>query len=132
MKTQSPFSSDEQLYILANHWKEDLAFYEEELIFLKHLVEKDQKSAQKPDQQESLTLLHAQVSAMQLEVYAMGTQLQSHLTDYADLEMKVLDQNEKSFREGHAKIEPKYAQLVKDYRALKRTIFEISKAIMKG
>jgi hypothetical protein len=119
-------ATDEQLYYMAEHWRDDLAFFKDEIHFFHELMDMLNVGGVAPGKKlkESLTDLH-------LHREALAAKINVHLHDYALLEQDVLAGEEWRFRKVHSQAEKEFADFWKSFRLVKADIFTVAGAAMK-
>ena len=120
----------QQLHTLSEHWQSELSFFNDEIRFLKDLINKYfvwLVSDEKIDTLRELSngLIRAEKTHDQL-----SKRLQKHLVHLADLIENAFSHDEQVFREEHVRLEDHISEFAEDFKILKKDIFtSTSKAI---
>ncbi len=118
-------------YVLAEHWKSDLEFYNDELDFLTVLINKnfmyliDKKEY--PHTKKIVVRLKESVDVCEELLQETATYM-ANLRFLLAEEMKIMDFDQ---QKDHVKLEAKIALLVRTCRSVKQEVFTLAKKVME-
>jgi hypothetical protein len=122
----------QQFFVLAEHWQSDLKFFADELQFLKNIIDKyfiwltDEKNVA-DTQHLTADLINLEKSRAYIE-----QKVENHLKDLASLIKHAVSQTAQNNKDEHGELQIALAVFVKDFRQMKRRIFEVTKRVMES
>lgn len=129
---ENPVYNDEikTLYVVAEYWQSDLKFFDNELRFLRSLIDKyypqfvDNKNINKTSE------IAARLTQIDKNREELGQKVNGHLKQMTN---SVKFQSGKSdYRETHGKLETATAEFLKKFREVKKQVFELTENIMES
>lgn len=122
----------QQLYVLTEHWQKDMEFYKDELRFLYKLV--DKYFIWLVDD-EHIRMVQNIVNEIRLDE-RKGNEIREaiklHLRHLESLMQNAFSQDEQKFRDEHSELEDALAQYAKDFRDIKKTVFQATELVMES
>lgn len=121
-----------ELYILTNHWKSDLLFYKDDLMFLHHLIDKyfiwiTQKDNLKEVQKVGTGILQ---DTKQCE--SLLKKVAVHLSHLGNLIEEPFKKNSGEFRDEHQELEDEITIFVKTVRQNRKELFAITAHVLES
>jgi len=120
----------QQLYLLTEHWKSDLSFYEDDIKFMRNLIDKYFIWI---SQKKHIDMVREiEVSLLKIDEQC-GTLLQranKHLHHLAELIDNPFAYDSHKFRTEHAQLEDDLATFVKDFRSNRKEVFTVTDYLM--
>ncbi len=120
------------LYILTEHWQSDLRFFEDELRFLRDLIDKyffrliDEANMEK-------TRKHVtRLAKLETQRAILSRSVTRHLQHLANFLENPFPYNTQSYRDEHAKLEIGVVEYLKNFRQMKRDIFGLLNTVMES
>ena len=134
MTTASGYEENawQQFFVLAEHWQSDLKFFADELQFLKSIIDKyfiwltDEKNLA-DTQRLTATLINLEKSRVHIE-----QKVESHLKNLVTLIKDGILQDAQNCKDEHGELQIGLTALVKDFRQIKKEIFELTKRVMES
>lgn len=121
----------EQLYVLSEHWQSDMAFYKDELKFLRNLIDKYFLWLVLEENISKANALTVDIKKAQLEEEWLDQAIIRHMSHIADIVKNEFPKDEKAFRDEHTLLEDKMVDFVQLYRKLKSEVFTVTEYIME-
>lgn len=124
-------ASLDELYVLTEHWKNELDFFKDEIHFLKDLIGKyfimltKQESIDKV--QEDVGRLHN----LTVRVDALEDKCKKHMDQIEQLQENPFSHDEQKFRNDHLLLEEELAKFVNDARDEKRVLFKVTEHVIE-
>lgn len=120
----------EELYVLTSHWKRDLEFYKNDLLFLKRLIDKYFIWI---TQEKNLEAVQNRAKSIR-ELLAMCKdllqQVKLHLSAIGKLLENKNSTDTKAFRLEHQGLEDNIAAFMKSFRKTKKEVFKITEMVI--
>ena len=118
------------LHTLSLHWKSDLAFYMDELRFLRKLIDKYFVWLMEDESVKSTQDLLNRLTKIHYRAEDIVSSIEKHVKHIVK-EMKFpLVKNDSTFRKEHAELENLVTTFLKDFRQLKKEVFELTENVM--
>jgi len=122
----------QQLYVLTEHWKSDLEFYNDDLKFLHHLIDKYFMWMSKKENIDMVRDIEIGLLEMDNESSMLIQQVNKHLHHLVELIDKSFAYDSHKFRTEHEQLEDDLAQFVKDFRKNRKEVFTITEHVIDG
>lgn len=122
----------QQMFIVSEHWRSDLEFLNDELSFMRKLIDRylmwliDEKNI--TDTRKQL----AELSGFEKRHKAISEDLAKHLGRLTNLIENPFSHNAQDCKDAHVTIEAMVAALVKDFRVIKKAVFVLTEKIMES
>lgn len=120
------------LFVLTEHWRSDMDFFRDELRFIENLLAKYFIQLLNKRSLVKLQNLDVAISKLSKDRRAISSRIKKHLTDLGLLMETTFNLKEQQFRDEHAVLEEDIAAFAKNFRKLKKAVFEVSELAMKG
>lgn len=118
------------LHTLSLHWKSDMAFYIDELRFLKKLIDKYFIWLMKNESIETTQDLLNRLTKIHYRAEDLVSTIDKQL-NYIVKEIKYpLVHNDTSFRKQHAELEDLITDFLKDFRPIKQEVFALAENVL--
>ncbi|WP_276391601.1 hypothetical protein [Eudoraea chungangensis] len=128
--TNRETSSWKELYILSDHWKSDMEFYQDDLRFLHHLIDKYIIWITKD---KNLKLVEELRNHL-LELRTDSTELLEKITDHRTEIGRIIDKTsnikESYITKEHHQLEKGIADFVKAFRENRKSVFQITEYVI--
>lgn len=121
----------EQLYILCEHWQKEIAFYKDELRFLRRLISKYFLWLENEENIAKANALIVDIKKTEQETEWIDQAIQRHMSHISDLMQNAFSRDEEEFREDHTELEEKMTNYLQLFRKLKSEVFAVSEFIME-
>lgn len=125
-------ASWEQLYIITDHWKSDLYFYNDETNFLKHLLSKYSIWLTQNANIENVNVVSEKLHVCERFKNDLLETIAKHMKHIKNMVENPFVHNELAFREEHAQLEEDVADYVKSHREVKKEIFSITEKVIES
>ena len=121
-----------KLFALTGHWQSDLQFFSDELDFLRTLVDKHFSTLMREEHIESTKSTVSQLGKLENRRSNFEQKISRHYHHLAALIEDPFPHDAQTYREEHQKLEAAMADFVKDFRQVKRAVFQLTKEVMDG
>lgn len=122
----------QSLYIVAEHWQSDLKFYDDEIQFLRKLVDRYFMWLTDDQNIDKTRAVASDLIGLEKRKNDITRQVEGHLKDLASMVKKESIENLDRHKDEHAELEESMARLMKDFRRIKKGIFQLTEAIMES
>lgn len=122
----------QQLFLLTEHWQNDVAFYKDEFRFLYKLIDRYYIWLTNDEHIEAVRKMVKTVVDVQHELTALSIELSSHLIAIGKRIDKSNAAAELVLREEHAQLEMKVGQFYRNFRMVKKEIFTITELVIES
>ncbi|RPD90779.1 hypothetical protein EGM88_15295 [Aureibaculum marinum] len=119
-----------QLFILTEYWKSDLLFYQDDLKFLHHLIDKYFLLISKKDNVDKVLEIEVNLLNVDKQCASLLKKTNKHLQYLAELIDNPFAYDAHKFKIEHEILEDSLAQFVKDFRNNRKEVFRITEYIM--
>ncbi|MGO4919587.1 hypothetical protein [Maribacter spongiicola] len=120
------------LYALTEHWKSDMAFYNEDLKFLHHLIDKYFMWIAKKDNIDMVREIEVSLIDTDKKCDTLAKQIDRHLHHLAELIDNPFAYDSHTFRTEHEQLEDDLTLFVKQFRANRKEVFAITEHVING
>jgi hypothetical protein len=120
-----------ELHALTSHWKSDMIFFGDELHFIDLLFDKYFTSLVDPDHLETTKTVATRVSDIKKTCDALYQKVLMHLQHIENLMVNPFSLNAAAFREEHATLEDELVAFIKNFKEVKRVLFELAERVVK-
>lgn len=120
----------QQLYVLTEHWKSDLEFYNTDLKFFHHLIDKYFMWISKKENIDMVREIEIGLLEMDNQSSMLLQQVNKHLHHLAELAANSFAYDSHKFRTEHEKLEDELSSFVKDFRKNRKEVFTITEHVM--
>ncbi|NND16374.1 MAG: hypothetical protein HKN89_08625 [Eudoraea sp.] len=121
----------EQLYVLCEHWRDDMGFYLDELKFFQKLINKYFLWLAKDENVAKAEAIFVDVKKGTLEAKWLEGAICEHMRHISDLMKNAFSRDAQEFRQDHAVLEDKMVEFTKLFRKLKAEVFAVTEYIME-
>jgi len=121
----------EQLYVLSEHWRDDMGFYLDELKFFRNLINKYFLWLSKDENVAKAEAIFADVKKATQEANWLEEAIITHMRHISDLLKNAFSLDAAEFREEHGLLEDKMVDFTKLFRKLKSEVFAVTEYIME-
>jgi hypothetical protein len=122
----------QNLYLLTEHWKSDLLFYQDDLRFLHKLIDRYFLWISKKGNIDMVRDIEVSLLEVDKQCASLLKRTNKHLQSIAELIDNPYVDNSTQFRAEHETLEEAYTQFVKDFRKNRKDVFEITEYIIDG
>ena len=120
----------QEIYILTEHWKNDLEFYRDDLRFLQHLIDKYFIWMTQKENLDEVRDIETDLIEIDRKCYQLLKKTNKHLTNLADLIDDPFKYDSHKFRTEHEELEDSIADFVKSFRSNRKKVFAITEHVM--
>jgi len=121
----------EQLYVLSEHWRDDMGFYLDELKFFRKLINKYFLWLAKDENIVKAEAIFVDVKKATDEAKWLENAITEHMRHISDLMKNAFSRDATEFRDDHAILEDKMVEFTKLFRKLKAEVFAVTEYIME-
>lgn len=121
----------EELYLLTEHWKSDIEFFEGELRFLRTLVDKYFIWLIKDENIGAVQSIANQLAKADQKTIDITAKINKHLVHIEDLIQNAFSHDDEEFRNEHLELENQFAEFVKSFRKTKSQTFAITEHVIE-
>lgn len=125
-------SNWQQLYVLTEHWKSDLEFYNDDLKFLHRLIDKYFIWMSKKENIDLVRDIEIGLLEMDNQSSMLLQEVNKHIHHLAELIDNPLAYDSQIFRTEHEKLEDDLAAFVKDFRKNRKEVFMVTEHVIDG
>jgi len=122
----------QELNVLTEHWKSDLLFYKDDLKFLDHLIDKYFIWISKKEDFNLVKSIEVGIVETSKNCSSLLQRVNKHLVDIAALIVNPFKYNSQQFREEHQLLEDDISAFVKDFRANRKEVFEVTEHVIES
>ncbi|ETN94920.1 hypothetical protein [Zhouia amylolytica] len=125
-----PKANWEELFVLTEHWQSDLEFYQDDLKFLNHLIDKyfiwltDKKHIDK------VRDLEVNLLEITKKCESLLGQTSKHLTHIEEIMSDPFTYDAQKFREEHQLLEDAISDFIKQFRKSRKAAFAITEYVI--
>ena len=123
-------SSWEELYILSNHWKSDMEFYQDDLKFLYHLVDKYIIWITKDKNLKLVEEIKNRLFELKSNSIQLLEKVNSHRLDIGHIIDGTSHIKESYIKKEHQELQLNMSDFVKDFRDNRKNVFRITEYII--
>ena len=122
----------EELYVLTKHWKTDLLFYKDDLIFLDELIDNYLLWISKEENLEAAKNTGKSMAEITEKCEVLLERVQQHLRHLSNLIINPFAYNSQKFREEHQQLEDDFTEFIKTFRVVKKAVFKLTKHLVES
>jgi len=119
-----------ELYVLTEHWKSDLEFYNDDLKFLHHLIDKYFMWISKKENIDMVRQIEVGLVEMDNQSSKLLQHVNTNLHHLAELMDNPFAYDSNKFRTEHQQIEDDLASFVKSFRKNRKAVFSITEHVI--
>lgn len=120
----------EELYVLTQHWKNDLEFYKEDLRFLHRLIDKYFIWITREENSDAVRKIADSLQKVNDKCRDLLEKTSRHLSRLGDFVKESGSAGERLFRIEHEHLEDEIADFVKLFRKNRRDVFSITEHVV--
>ena len=120
----------EELYALAKHWQSDMAFYHDEMRFLRNLIDRYFIWMIKDDNINKVQTIINKLIKLEKRQDAIIEKIHLHLSHLQELIKKTSILDELRFRNEHMGLEDDMVNYMKAFNEIKKEVFTITEMVM--
>jgi hypothetical protein len=120
----------QELYILTDHWKSDLAFYKDDLRFLHHLIDKYIIWITKDENLNMVQDIKKNLFEIQSKSADLIKEVNIHLGNLGLMVENPVQSSNPQFLKDHGVLEEKISNFVKLFRSNRKEVFNITEYII--
>lgn len=120
----------QELYAVTEHWQSDLQFYQEDLVFLNHLIDKYFVALIDKSNLDEMREITKGLSQEIKDCDSLVQRVAKHLSHLAELIDDPFKYDSHQFRTEHEKLEDEIASFVKKFRKNKKETFAITEKVI--
>lgn len=118
------------MFILSEHWKSDLAFFQDEVAFFSLLLDKYLLTLIDNNHIDHTRHLVTGLTEFEKKRLALGEQVNKHLLSLRNLVQDPFAQDSQVVRNQHEQLEAAIADFTKNFRTLKKEVFSLAESAM--
>ncbi len=127
------FDADWQdLYVLTEHWKSDLLFYQDDLKFLDHLIDKYFIWLSKEENIVKVREIELSLVKITKQCSNLLEKVNKHLSHLAGLIDDPFKYDSHQFRTEHQTLEDDISKFIKDFRKNRKNVFTITEHVIES
>lgn len=121
----------QQLHSLSEQWLSELAFYHDELLFLKDVINKYFIWLVADEKMELLTSLSKRLIKMEQINGQLLNSVKKNMGQLTELMANTFSHDEQIFRHEHSGLEDDIANFIGNFASLKKEIFAVTKRVIE-
>jgi hypothetical protein len=121
----------QELYVLTEHWQSELAYYQDELRFLRMLIDNNLKLLIEDEGIKKVQEVALKLSEIETQKLNLEQNTNKHLNHLQDFIKNSSSKDSREFRDEHEYLEIELTGFVKNFRSLKKNIFKLSEQVMQ-
>lgn len=121
-----------ELYVLTNHWKSDLLFYKDDLVFLHHLIVKYFIWIAHEDNLEEVRKVANGILQDTKSCDSLLEKVNEPLSHLASLIEESFKHNSGEFRDEHQELEDEISVFVKTVRKNRKQLFKVTGYVLES
>lgn len=121
-----------RLFVLAEHWQSDMQFFSDELRFLRSLVDKYFLWLIDENHIEATKKMATKLGKIEKNRSRLDLSVGNHLKHLTNLIENPFAHDAQSCKDEHAKLEDWLADFSKDFREVKKGIFQLTEQVMES
>ncbi len=121
-----------ELYVLTEHWKSDLMFYKDDLMFLDKLIDTHVLWISKEEDLEQVRAIEKSIVETNNKCIILLERVQLHLTHLANLIDNPFTYDAQKFRNEHQQLEDDFTAFLKIFRTNRKEVFEITEHLIES
>ena len=131
-KTNSSVPQEQwtELYILTEHWKSDLEFYKEDLLFLHHIIDKYFMWITKPENLDMVKEIKKELFNTKSNNRKLLEEVQKHMSQLGHLVEEANSEDQEFVKKQHLRLEDALRDFVKSFRKNRKEIFKITEYVI--
>jgi hypothetical protein len=118
------------LYIIAEHWQSDLKFYEDELNFLRKLIDKYFLWLIEEKHLENTRSVADKLSKLEKNRLATDEKLTKHMHHLTALIENPFPYDASVYKNEHKELKAAFSEFLKEFRRVKKAIFELAEHVI--
>jgi len=120
----------EQWFILANHWKSDLEFFEQDLHFLHHLIDNYLLWITLPENMKAVRAIGSNLESLRTACRSLLEKVDKHKELLAEQLPASNSRDQEALAASHASLEQELASFVKKFRQNRLDTFKVTEYII--
>tara|TARA_R110002167_G_scaffold125448_16_gene305623 strand:- start:262 stop:708 length:447 start_codon:yes stop_codon:yes gene_type:complete len=120
----------QQLYLLTGHWKSDMQFYNDDLRFLRHLIDKYFLWIAKKENLDAVRDIEVTLIDISKKCDNLLKKIEQHFKDLSHFIDKPDIENMAKLELDHARLEKRMADFVKSFRENRKEVFKITSYVI--
>ena len=120
----------QQLYVLTEHWKSDLLFYNDDLKFLHHLIDKYFMWISKKENVDMVQEIEVNLLKVDKQCASLLKRTNMHLHHLAELIDDSFTYDSHQFRTDHEQLEDDLTSFIKTFKKNRKEVFNITEYII--
>ncbi len=120
----------DEVYVLTDHWKSDLAFYKDDLQFLHHLVDKYIIWITKEENLGMVREIMQNINELERRCEELLASVGEHMRGIGVQIDRPGAGGETELKDRHHELEGKISLFIKDFRANRKEVFRITEYVM--
>ncbi len=122
----------QQLYTITEDWQSDLQFYNDDLKFLHHLIDRYFMWISKKESIDMVREIEVGLLEMDNRCGALLNRINKHLHHLAELIDNPFAYDSHQFRKEHEQLEDDLTEFVKNFRKNRKEVFTITEYVIDG
>lgn len=122
----------ESFYVLAQHWKSDLKFYNDELRFLKSLIDKYFIWLLEDKNIKNTRIVANKLTQLNKRCSELDQKVRNHKKHLAALIENPFPHNAQEYKDEHLTLESSLSEFLKDFRKAKNEVFRLTKQVIES
>ncbi|HEX8038177.1 MAG TPA: hypothetical protein VF490_03470 [Chryseosolibacter sp.] len=113
-------------YVVTEHWMSDLQFFNEEITFLRNVINKYFLTLIEEKNIGSTRAVAADLSSIEKECADLRARVAGHLKHLAHRIENPFPYNAQEYQDEHARLEDAMTAMMKEFRVVKKEVFKVS------
>lgn len=120
------------LFVVTEQWRSDLDFFEDEMRFFRTLIDKHFMRLTAPEYATATRASVSKLAKLDSRRFNLEQKTDRHLYHLTALIQDPFPHDRQAYLDEHERLESAMRDFTKDFRALKREIFQLTRRVMDG
>ena len=121
----------QELHVLTSHWQSDMAFFADELRFIDVLFDKYFNALIDPENIGKTKAVASKLSNLKSDREMLSSRISDHLHNMKEFMTNTPQNDLTILRDEHVSLEEALTEFIKNFRVVKREIFEVTERIAR-
>jgi hypothetical protein len=119
-------------HVLAERWMSDLIFFNDEIRFLRRLIDRFFIWQVKEENIETTRVLASNLARMEKRKFTIEQKVRVHFFHLRSAFQNPFNHNGQAYMEEHAELEDEMAEFVKEFRTMKQNVFKVTEYVLES
>ena len=119
-------------HVVAERWMSDLIFFNDEIRFLRRLIDRFFIWQVKEQNIETTRMLASNLAKMEKRKFTIEQKVRTHFAHLKNAFENPFSHNGQAYLDEHAELEDEMVQFVKEFRIMKRNVFKVTEYVLES